>query len=130
MRITRITRTVAIIAAAAAMAAPPLQAQGNLTELSAAEAAKLIRAGKLKSEDLVKALADQIENTKDLNAFISYDREAPIVVKDNIHVAGFPNTAGTLALKDFRPMSHAPIVAKLIGAGAIVLGKNNMHELA
>jgi len=154
MRIKRITRAVAIIAAAAAMAAPPLQAQGNLTELSAAEAAKLIRAGKLKSEDLVKALADQIENTKDLNAFISYDREAairaaraadaaaakqsfkgplhgiPIVVKDNIHVAGFPNTAGTLALKDFRPMSHAPIVAKLIGAGAIVLGKNNMHELA
>src|SRR5262245_24270378 len=154
MRIKRITRTVATIAAAVAVAAPPLQAQGNLAELSAAEAAKLIRAGKLKSEDLVKALADRIENTKDLNAFISYDREAaikaaraadaaaakqtfkgplhgvPIVVKDNIHVAGFPNTAGTLALKDFRPISHAPIVAKLIGAGAIVLGKNNMHELA
>src|SRR5262245_24276330 len=154
MRIKRITRTVATIAAAVAVAAPPLQAQGNLAELSAAEAAKLIRAGKLKSEDLVKALADRIENTKDLNAFISYDREAaikaaraadaaaakqtfkgplhgiPIVVKDNIHVAGFPNTAGTLALKDFRPIAHAPIVAKLIGAGAIVLGKNNMHELA
>ena len=144
--------TVAIVAAVAI--APPLQAQGNLTDLSAAEAAKLIRAGKLKSEDLVKALADQIESRKDLDAFISYDREAavraaraadaeaakgkfrgplhgvPIVVKDNIHVAGFPNTAGTLALKDFRPKSDAPIVAKLIGAGAIVLGKNNMHELA
>jgi indoleacetamide hydrolase len=152
MNLKRITRTVAIIAAAAM--APPLQAQENLTELSAVEAAKRIRAGKLKSEDLVKALADQIENKKDLDAFISYDREAaikaaraadaaaakqkfkgplhgvPIVVKDNIHVAGFPNTAGTLALKDFRPMSHAPIVAKLIGAGAIVVGKNNMHELA
>ena len=152
MKIKRITRTVAIVAAAAI--APPLHAQENLTELSAADAAKLIRAGKLKSEDLVKALADQIEKKKDLGAFIAYDRAAavkaaraadadaakakfkgplhgvPIVVKDNIHVAGFPNTAGTPALKDFQPKSHAPIVAKLIGAGAIVLGKNNMHELA
>jgi indoleacetamide hydrolase len=146
------TSVVAIVAAAAI--ASPLDAQENLRELSAVDAAKLIRAGKLKSEDLVKALADQIENKKDLDAFISFDREAaikaaraadadaakgkfkgplhgvPIVVKDNIHVAGFPNTAGTLALKDFRPKSHAPIVAKLVGAGAIVLGKNNMHELA
>src|SRR5262245_11506339 len=145
--------SVVVLGAAAAIASP-LDAQENLRELSAVEAAKLIRAGKLKSEDLVNALADQIENKKDLDAFISFDREAaikaaraadadaakgkfkgplhgvPIVVKDNIHVAGFPNTAGTLALKDFRPISHAPIVAKLIGAGAIVLGKNNMHELA
>jgi mandelamide amidase len=154
MNVKRIMRTVVIIATAAVAHADTLAAQGNLTELSAAEAAKLIRAGKLKSEDLVKALADQIENKKVLGAFIAYDREAaigaaraadaaaarqrfkgplhgiPIVVKDNIHVAGFPNSAGTLALKDFRPISHAPIVAKLIGAGAIVLGKNNMHELA
>src|SRR5262245_48198502 len=152
MNVKQITRIVSILAALAI--SPPLQAQGNLTELSATEAAKLIRAGKLRSEDLVKALCDQIENKKDLGAFISFDREAalkaaraadadagkgkfkgrlhgvPLVVKDNIHVAGFPNTAGTLALKDFRPKSHAPIVAKLIGAGAIVLGKNNMHELA
>jgi indoleacetamide hydrolase len=152
MTIKGLTKVLAIVAAAAM--APPLQAQENLTELSAAEAAKRIRAGKLKSEDLVKALADQIENKKDLGAFISFDREAairaaraadadaakgkfkgplhgvPIVVKDNIHVAGFANTAGTLALKDFRPKAHAPIVAKLVGAGAIILGKNNMHELA
>src|SRR5262245_57605203 len=145
MDVKQITRIVSILAALAI--SPPLQAQGNLTELSATEAAKLIRAGKLRSEDLVKALCDQIENKKDLGAFISFDREAalkaaraadadaakgkfkgplhgvPLVVKDNIHVAGFPNTAGTLALKDFRPKSHAPIVAKLIGAGAIVLGK-------
>jgi Asp-tRNA(Asn)/Glu-tRNA(Gln) amidotransferase A subunit family amidase len=152
MNMLVITSVLALAAAAAI--ASPLYAQENLRELSAAEAAKLIRAGKLKSEDLVKALADQIEGNKDLNAFISFDRAAatkaaraadvdaakgkfkgslhgvPIVVKDNIHVAGFPNTAGTLALKDFRPKSHAPIVAKLIAAGAIVLGKNNMHELA
>ena len=76
MKSKRITRTLAIVAAAAI--APPLHAQGNLTELSAADAAKLIRAGKLKSEDLVKALADQIEKKMDLGASIAYDRAAAI----------------------------------------------------
>ena len=154
MPMKRLTKILAILAAAALARPLSVSAQENLTELSATEAAKRIRAGNLKSEDLVKALADQIENKKDLGAFISYDREAairaaraadadaakgkfkgplhgvPIVVKDNIHVVGFPNTAGTLALKDFRPKAHAPVVAKLVAAGAIILGKNNMHELA
>ena len=131
-----------------------VSAQSNLTELSAAEAARQIRAGKLKSEDLVNALADAIEKKKDLNAFIAFDREAalkaarrtdqlaakkkfggplhgvPLVVKDNIHVAGFANTAGTPALRDFRPNENAPVVERLIKAGAIILGKTNMHELA
>ena len=148
----RILKTAAM--AAAVVSATSVNAQSNLTELSAAEAAKQIRAGKLKSEDLVKALADTIEKKKDLNAFITFDREAalkaareadalaakkkfrgplhgvPVVVKDNIHVAGFPNTAGTPALKDFRPKSNAPVADSLDKAGAIVLGKTNMHELA
>lgn len=148
----RIARSIAIPVALAL--AGLAQAQANLTELSAAEAALQIRAGKLKSEDLVKALADQIEKKKDLNAFIAFDREAalkaareadalaakkkfkgplhgvPVVVKDNIHVAGFPNSAGTPALKDFRPKRNAPVADKLVKAGAIVLGKTNMHELA
>jgi mandelamide amidase len=148
----RVAIFLAIVAAAALSTA--VQAQANLTELSAAEAALQIRTGKLKSEDLVKALAEQIEKKKDLGAFISYDREAalkaareadalaakkkfkgplhgvPVVVKDNIHVAGFANTAGTPALKDFRPKRNAPVADKLVKAGAIVLGKTNMHELA
>jgi mandelamide amidase len=126
----------------------------ELTELSAVEAAARIRAGTLKSEDLVRALIDVIERKRDLNAFITFDRDralasarkadalaarksfagalhgVPIVVKDNIHVARVPNSAGTPALKAFVPTRNAPVAEKLIRAGAIVLGKTNMHELA
>ena len=126
----------------------------DLSELSAADAAQLIRENKLDSRALVKVLLDQIDAGADLHAFITIDHEGalraaanadrvrdggkplgplhgvPIVVKDNIHVAGLPNTAGTPALRNFIPTAHAPVVKALIDAGAIVLGKNNMHELA
>ncbi len=54
----------------------------------------------------------------------------PLVVKDNIHVAGMPNTAGTPALRGFVPRATPPQSQKLVDAGALILGKTNMHELA
>ncbi len=54
----------------------------------------------------------------------------PVLVKDNIDVAGMPTTAGSLALKDSRPSSDAYVVARLRRAGAIVLGKTNLTEFA
>jgi mandelamide amidase len=125
-----------------------------LVELSAGEAAARIRAGTLRSEDLVRALVEVIERRRDLNAFITFDREralaaarrsdglaarksfagplhgVPIVVKDNIHVAGLPSSAGTPGLREFVPPRNALVAEKLIRAGAIVLGKTNLHELA
>jgi mandelamide amidase len=53
-----------------------------------------------------------------------------LAVKDNIDVRGRPTTAGTPSLRDNRPDRDAPVVASLRQAGALVLGKANMHELA
>lgn len=115
---------------------------------------KLIHERKVSCEELVHYYFDTIEKQQSLNAFISTDKASAIqqaqywdkyllsgkpcpalmgiliAVKDNIHVAGFPNSAGTPALADFKPQSSAPIIQKLIVHGAIIVGKTNMHELA
>jgi len=54
----------------------------------------------------------------------------PILIKDNIEVAGLPTTAGSLALKDNMTNRDAPIIARLRDAGAIILGKTNLSEWA
>lgn len=125
----------------------------KLRELSAWEMAIAIRLGIVRSEDLVNACIAQIKSHPELNAFITLNEEGararakaldaalplhalgplhgvPIVLKDNIDVAGLPTTAGTPALKNNVPKSTASVAQALIDAGAIILGKNNMHELA
>ncbi|NVK50139.1 MAG: amidase [Cyclobacteriaceae bacterium] len=54
----------------------------------------------------------------------------PVIVKDNINTIGLPTTAGSLALKDFIPDENAPIISRLVKAGAIILAKSNMAEWA
>ncbi|MEV7026926.1 amidase family protein, partial [Kitasatospora sp. NPDC093558] len=99
------------------------------------------------AHEIVSAALDRAAAVAHLNAFITLDADGALaeaarrdahgsgpswclVVKDNIHVAGLPNTAGTPALTGFRPGADAPVVAALRSAGAIVLGKTNMHELS
>lgn len=99
----------------------------------------------------VQQALQRAELLSNLNAFITIDEEGALraarridesegekgplhgvllAIKDNIHVAGLPNTAGTPALKNFVPTEDNPVIARLKEAGAIVLGKANMHELA
>ena len=54
----------------------------------------------------------------------------PVSIKDNLAVKGYPTTAGSQILADWKPDFDATVVTRLREAGAIVLGKNNMHEWA
>ena len=141
------------LAAAGVLACTAASAQAPA---DAAQAARDVCAGKLKSEALVSGALARAKERAELNAFVTLDEAGalaaakqidgviakshgegckpltgvPIVVKDNIHVAGLPSSGGTPALKDFKPRADAPVVRKLRAAGAIVIGKTNMHELA
>lgn len=118
------------------------------------EAAAAFRDGRLSSLQLVQACLERVETGKSLNIFVTLDAEGalqaakdadearlagdplkplsgiPIVIKDNIHSAGLRCTAGSPAFADFVPVDDAPTVQRLRAAGAIILGKTNMHELA
>jgi aspartyl-tRNA(Asn)/glutamyl-tRNA(Gln) amidotransferase subunit A len=126
-----------------------------LTGLSLREAAARIADASVSPVELVTAHLDRIaELNPTLNAFITIDREraidearrqgehpptdrrakplrgVPISVKDNIPVAGMPMTQGCRAYADYVPDRDNGVVARLREAGAIVVGKTNMHECA
>ena len=54
----------------------------------------------------------------------------PLSLKDNICTEGIRTTAGSKILRDYFPERDAPVVTRLKQAGAVLLGKTNMHEFA
>jgi len=54
----------------------------------------------------------------------------PLILKDNLHTADLPTTGGSVTLRNMVPAADAFVVARLRAAGAIVVGKANMTELA
>jgi Asp-tRNA(Asn)/Glu-tRNA(Gln) amidotransferase A subunit family amidase len=54
----------------------------------------------------------------------------PIVVKDNYETVEMPTSAGSIALASFQTATDAYQVQRLRAAGAVIVGKTNMHELA
>jgi indoleacetamide hydrolase len=90
-------------------------------------------------EVVAQSLARAREIT-DLNAFITLADSAdggsgplagiPVAVKDNLDTRDFPTTGGTPALRESRPGRDQHAVERLRAAGAAVVGKTNLHELA
>src|SRR6202789_3309316 len=54
----------------------------------------------------------------------------PVSLKDNFWTRGIRTTAGSKILGNFIPNEDSDVAARLVGAGAILLGKTNMHEFA
>jgi mandelamide amidase len=122
----------------------PSRGSNNLKAGALATCAGLAAAVNVQGAADLESCYRAIDRYADYNAFISVDRDLQpvtvdadrplagmvISVKDNIHVAGMPNTAGTPVLRDFIPQSDAGVVERLKAAGALIIGKNNMHELA
>ncbi len=54
----------------------------------------------------------------------------PLGIKDLFDVAGVPNTMGSKILRDNIPTRDATVVERLKTAGAVILGKQNLHEFA
>lgn len=128
--------------------------RSQLAALTAVEAVARMSRGELSCERYATALLERCRAAHALNAFITLqpdrvlesarerDRERksgqtpgplfglPIPVKDSVNTRDYPTTGGTPALKHFRPKEDAPLVASLRAAGAIVLGKTNLHELS
>ncbi len=86
----------------------------------------------LVGEPLQEALghARAVDRARDAGRPLGPLAGLPVVVKDNIAVAGRPLTAGSPALRGHRPRRSAGSVTRLIDAGAVVVGQSNMHELA
>lgn len=139
---------------------PPTSAETpavNVVELSATEARERMAAGTLTSEALTRAYLKRIADVDDagprLASVIELNKRAeddaraldaerkagkvrgplhgiPILIKDNIDVAGMVNSAGSLALADHQPKADAFMVARLRDAGVVILGKTNLSEWA
>ena len=54
----------------------------------------------------------------------------PLSLKDNLYTKDIRTTGGSKILLDFVPLHDAPVVSTLKNAGAVILGKTNMHEFA
>jgi len=79
-----------------------------------------------------QALADAETATKEIESghYRGPLHGIPFSIKDNIAMKGVRTTAGSKILSDWKPDHDATVVSKLRAAGAVILGKTNMHEWA
>ena len=146
-----------VVAATCSGGQSPAEATWEIVEASIPELQDAMADGRVTSRQLVERYLARIDaydhQGPSLNAMISLnpaavaeaealDRERaqtcprgplhgiPVVVKDNYDMVGLPTTGGSIALADWYPPDDAFQVARLKAAGAVIIGKTNMHELA
>ena len=132
-----------------------VQMPTDLTCLTLAQATQMVRRKAISPVELVQAFISRIERLNPvLNAFITVtteqalrqarDAEAeihrgkwrgplhgmPLALKDLIDTAGIRTTAASAVFQDRVPAEDAEVVRRLKAAGAVLLGKLNMHEFA
>jgi Asp-tRNA(Asn)/Glu-tRNA(Gln) amidotransferase A subunit family amidase len=132
-----------------ATSSPRPEALADITELTIAEAAFLIRAGRLSPQTLIEAYLDRIiafepayqafnlvlaGEAIDAAGALGRNRGPlhgiPLAIKDNYYTAGVTTTANSYLFETFVPPFDATCVARLKAAGGIVLGKTQMGPLA
>ncbi|HEX6999912.1 MAG TPA: amidase [Gammaproteobacteria bacterium] len=149
-----LTGGAALVAASAVPQALARPSRDAICYASVADVAARIARGELSSEEFVTACIDRIEAVNPaLNAVVQSTADAalararqadaarargvswgplhgvPMTIKDSFDTAGVVSTGGTLGRARFVPPRDATVVARLRGAGAILLGKTNTPEL-
>jgi aspartyl-tRNA(Asn)/glutamyl-tRNA(Gln) amidotransferase subunit A len=118
----------------------------GLRSLNAVEIARRVNAGELSALEVVEAHIAGLDEARALNAIITDCAEqavararnglsgplagVPLLVKDLLDTAGTRTTYGSQIFADHVPEQTATAVALLERAGAVVIGKANLHELA
>jgi aspartyl-tRNA(Asn)/glutamyl-tRNA(Gln) amidotransferase subunit A len=145
----------ATIATAGVILKPAFGESPELASLTLKEVSEALRRKTASPVDLTEACLKRIETYNHaLNAFITVTRDQameaarameaeqrrgkwrgplhgiPIALKDNIDTAGIRTTAASELFKDRVPSEDAGVVRRLKNAGAILLGKTNLHEFA
>jgi aspartyl-tRNA(Asn)/glutamyl-tRNA(Gln) amidotransferase subunit A len=149
--LTRRTFSLSVLGALAARS----QDSADLAGITLADASARLRAGRATSVQLTEACLARIAtyNPK-LNCFITVMREKaleqaraldaeqragrprgplhgiPIALKDNIDTAGVRTTAASAVFDDRIPAEDAEVARRLKAAGAVIIGKTNLHEFA
>ena len=127
----------------------------DILSYSAVELAAAIKEGKVTATEAMEAVLARIdEKEKDINAYVTIDREAawkaakaaqekinageltgplagvPVAIKDNMCTEGMLTTCSSRILGNFIPTFSAEAVINLEKAGAVIIGKTNMDEFA
>lgn len=147
-------RSIATLLIALVIAAPSQADDFSVVEATISEMQAAMEDGRVTSRDLVTQYLVRLglyENV--INASLAVNDQAlavadaldaeraagkvrgplhgiPIAIKDNIHTTDMPTTAGTLALDGFVPPYDATLVANLREAGAVILAKTVLTEMA